>query len=36
LLGHKVYMDGAASPSLVCPMDACDFHDFVRLEGWRP
>lgn len=34
-LDHEVSGDGAVRPSLVCPVEECSFHDFVRLEGWR-
>lgn len=33
-LVHRVAADGAVSPSLVCPR--CDWHVFVRLDGWTP
>jgi hypothetical protein len=26
--------DGRLSPSYVCPVQGCGFHDWVRLEGW--
>jgi len=26
--------NGAVSPSVVCPYDGCDFHDYVSLIGW--
>lgn len=31
---HKIAADGAVTPSVMC--DRCDFHDFVKLEGWEP
>ena len=31
---HKIADDGTVSPSLVCPYDGCNFHEFVKLEGW--
>lgn len=34
LADHEIAADGTVSPSLVCPHERCDFHDFVRLEGW--
>lgn len=34
LRGHSISADGVVSPSVVCLVDGCDFHDFVRLEGW--
>jgi hypothetical protein len=33
--GHEIAADGKVSPSAVCPEDECDFHEFVRLTGWR-
>lgn len=32
--GHQIAPDGTVSPSVVCPHDGCDFHEFVRLENW--
>lgn len=34
-LPHEIAPDGSASPSLLCPVEACGFHDMVRLEGWN-
>jgi len=34
--GHQIGVDGAVSPSLVCPREGCTWHVWVRLEGWRP
>jgi len=31
---HTVADDGTVTPSLVCPHDDCDFHEYVKLEGW--
>ena len=31
---HTVADDGAVMPSMVCP--SCDYHEFVKLEGWTP
>lgn len=31
---HVVAADGTVSPSLVCPIAGCTFHEYVRLEGW--
>lgn len=33
-LDHDVAKDGKVTPSLVCPIDGCGFHEFGRLEGW--
>lgn len=31
---HKVSNDGTVTPSLVCPCEGCDFHEFVKLKDW--
>lgn len=31
---HRVGADGTLSPSYVCPVGGCSFHDYVRLVGW--
>lgn len=31
---HSISQDGKVTPSLVCPFDDCDFHDYVKLVGW--
>lgn len=31
---HSVAADGAVSPSYVCTVAGCSFHDYVRLDGW--
>lgn len=31
---HTIAADGEVNPSVVCP--ECDFHEFVRLDGWEP
>lgn len=31
---HEISDDGTLSPSLVCPHDGCDFHEWVQLTGW--
>ncbi len=35
LLDHTIDPDGSVYPSLVCPFDICDFHEFVKLADWR-
>lgn len=32
---HTIAADGTVSPSVVCPIEGCDFHEFVRLIGWE-
>ena len=34
-LDHDIAADGTVSPSLDCSIDGCDFHETVRLAGWR-
>ena len=34
LYDHDIAGDGTVTPSIVCPVDGCEFHDFVRLSGW--
>lgn len=34
LKGHSVAADGTVSPSVVCPMQGCNFHRFVTLVAW--
>lgn len=35
LSDHMIDDDGKVSPSVVCPAPGCNFHDYVRLKGWR-
>ncbi len=32
---HSIAQDGIINPSLVCPNDQCNFHEYVRLDGWE-
>lgn len=34
LLDHEIAADGTVTPSVVCTEGGCDFHAYVRLEGW--
>lgn len=34
LSAHEIRHDGSVFPSLVCPYDGCEFHEFVKLEDW--
>lgn len=34
-LDHDIAADGTITPSLVCPYDPCDFHEWGRLDGWE-
>lgn len=31
---HTVLGDGTVHPSVVCPVQGCGFHEFVKLEGY--
>lgn len=33
---HAIAADGSISPSYVCSVTGCTFHEHVRLEGWDP
>lgn len=35
LTDHEIRDDGTVHPSLVCPFAVCNFHEWVRLDGWR-
>ena len=32
---HTIDDDGLVTPSLICITETCDFHEHVRLVGWR-
>lgn len=32
---HEIDAEGNVTPSLVCPMDGCDWHVTVMLQGWK-
>jgi hypothetical protein len=34
LRGHAIDKNGNVSPSVVCPVRGCSFHEFVRLDRW--
>ncbi len=34
LADHTIGPDGTVTPSLVCPETGCDWHEWVRLDGW--
>ncbi len=34
-LDHDIKEDGTVHPSVVCPYDGCNFHDYIKLEGWK-
>lgn len=31
---HEIAPDGTISPSCMCPINGCEFHDTVKLEDW--
>jgi RNase P subunit RPR2 len=33
---HRVAPSGAVTPSVVCPCNECDWHEFVILKSWTP
>ena len=33
---HSIYDGGKVSPSVVCPNDGCNFHEYVKLLLWEP
>lgn len=33
---HTIANDGTVTPSVVCPIKGCTWHEFVRLDGWVP
>jgi hypothetical protein len=35
LSNHTINEAGEVNPSLVCPNDNCDFHEWVILENWN-
>lgn len=35
LSDHKIDENGVVTPSLVCPVEGCGFHEWVRLQGWN-
>jgi hypothetical protein len=32
---HQIDSDGFVTPSVVCQKNGCDYHEFIRLEGWE-
>jgi hypothetical protein len=33
---HTIADDGAVSPSFVCAHLGCNFHEYIKLDGWKP
>jgi hypothetical protein len=31
---HVIDAEGNVSPSCMCPITGCDFHEYVKLEDW--
>lgn len=36
LSDHEITREGYIHPSVMCMTDGCDFHEFIKLEGWSP
>lgn len=36
LSDHTIDLEGLVQPSVVCPYEDCNFHEFIQLEGWDP
>jgi uncharacterized Zn finger protein (UPF0148 family) len=34
-LDHEIAPDGTVTPSACCPVEGCEFHEDIRLDGWR-
>ena len=35
LVDHVIFDDGRVHPSVVCPTEGCDFHEYIQLEEWQ-
>jgi hypothetical protein len=33
-LDHDIAADGTVTPSVVCQRDGCNYHEFIKLDGW--
>jgi len=33
IIDHTINVDSMITPSVVCPIKGCTFHDFIKLEG---
>lgn len=31
---HAIADDGTVTPSVVCPIDGCTFHEWIKLDKW--
>lgn len=36
LLDHEISNDGTVSPSVECSEEGCNFHEYIKLEDWKP
>lgn len=34
--GHTIADDGTVTPSVLCPVAACGWHEHIRLASWSP
>lgn len=32
---HTILSDGTVLPSVVCPVKGCNFHEYIKLEGFE-
>ena len=35
LLDHTIASDGLVTPSVVCQHEGCNYHEYIKLEGWE-
>lgn len=35
ITNHTISPNGTVTPSVVCPVKNCTFHDFIKLEGYE-
>ena len=35
LLDHEIDVNGIVTPSVVCPINRCNFHEHVSLKDWE-
>ena len=32
---HTIDADGVVTPSCVCPIESCDWHEMIQLQDWQ-
>ena len=35
LLNHTISNDGSVTPSVVCQHEGCNYHEYIKLDGWE-